>query len=259
MQKIITLLKTLFSRRWWWVTILVIVGMVVLARLGIWQLNRLAERRAANAILQAQLDAPPIQLNELLADNPDLVSLADREVTVRGTYDFAEQVLVKLQSYNGQPGIHLLAPLEIEGTEQAVLVNRGWLPVAENDPAGWGQYDEPGMVAITGVIQLGDKPPEGAEEPAGRQLDWFRVDIQGINTQTPYDLLPVYILETPAGETNTGQLIKLEPEIDLSEGPHMSYAIQWFSFTLMLGGGYIYYVYRDTFKQPAEMKNDRDQ
>ncbi len=253
------LLKTLFSRRWWWVTILVIVGMGVLARLGVWQLNRLAERRATNAVLQAQLDAPPIRLNELLAENPDLASLADREVTVTGIYDFSEQVLIRLQSLNGQPGIHLLAPLQIGGSERAILVNRGWLPVAESDPAGWSQYDEPGMVEIAGVIQLGDRPPRGAEEPTERQLEWFRVDVQGINAQTPYDLLPVYILETPTGEAIDGRLIKLEPEIDLSEGPHLSYALQWFSFTLMLGGGYVYYVYRDTYKKPTIKKNNREQ
>lgn len=249
MQKMFVMLKTLFSRRWWWVTLLVIVGMGVLARLGIWQLNRLDERRAANAVLQAQLDAPPLQLNELLAENPDLETLADRKVSVQGTFDFSEQVLVKLQNYNGQPGIHLLAPLLIEGSDQAVLVNRGWLPVAENDPAGWGQYDEPGRVTVTGTLQLGDKPPRNAEEPAGEQLEWFRVDIAGINAQTAAELLPVYILEAPTEGANDNSLIKLEPEIDLSEGPHLSYALQWFSFTLMLGGGYVYYVYRNTVKR----------
>ncbi len=56
------LLAELFSRQWWWVTLLIVAAMMVLARLGFWQLDRLQQRRAANAVLSATLAASPLDL-----------------------------------------------------------------------------------------------------------------------------------------------------------------------------------------------------
>jgi cytochrome oxidase assembly protein ShyY1 len=64
------LLRALVGRRWRWVTLAVLALMLVLARLGIWQLDRLAERRAANAQLAAALSAAPIDLNTALTSTP---------------------------------------------------------------------------------------------------------------------------------------------------------------------------------------------
>lgn len=233
--------KTFISRRWLLTTLLVIAGIFVLIRLGLWQLDRLAERRAENTQLIQQLEADPLMLNE--AGDSDLTAeLEDRRVIVRGTYDFSQQILLKLQMYNNQPGGHLVAPLLIEGSDQAVLIDRGWLPDHELDPANWSTYDEAGVVTISGYL----KPTEvlsGNREspPAGTQLEWFRINIDHIQLQMPYDLLPIYVLQAPTGD-NIDPPLRAEPEIDLSEGPHLSYALQWFAFTIMLGGGYIYFV-----------------
>jgi surfeit locus 1 family protein len=75
-------------------------------------------------------------------------------------------------------------------------------------------------------------------------LAWFRLDIGQIQAQLPYRLLPVTIVEW-SGEEETADLpISLERDIDLSEGPHLGYAIQWFAFTVMLGVGYVFFVRR---------------
>lgn len=233
--------KTLFSRRWFLTTLLVIAGIFVLVRLGIWQLDRLEERRATNILFAQQLEAEPLSLNE--ASDGDLTALLeDRRVIVRGTYDFSQQILLKLQMYHNQPGGHLVAPLLIEGSDQAVLVDRGWLPDHELDPAYWPSYDEVGVVTISGYLKPTEVLSGGRETPpAGTQRQWFRLNIEHIQPQMPYDLLPIYVLQAPTGE-NVDPLLRAEPEIDLSEGPHLSYALQWFAFSLMLGGGYIYFV-----------------
>ena len=41
--------RTFFNRQWWWTTLLVLLGIALLLRLGFWQLDRLAQRRAYNA------------------------------------------------------------------------------------------------------------------------------------------------------------------------------------------------------------------
>ena len=54
------MLRRMFSRKWLLTTILVIAAMAVMARLGIWQLDRLHQRRAFNARVSAQIDRPPL-------------------------------------------------------------------------------------------------------------------------------------------------------------------------------------------------------
>ncbi|MCA9992760.1 MAG: SURF1 family protein [Ardenticatenaceae bacterium] len=242
-----TLLRTLFNRRWWWTTLLVVVGMLVLVRLGLWQLDRLAQRRAANVVLQQQLDVPPVSLNEGL-DDLALATMTDRQVVVTGVFDFEHQFLLKLQYYNNTPGGHLLAPLRLPGREEAILVDRGWIPETALDPAAWGQFDEPGEVTVTGRLRPTETLSRNAgatPDPAAVPGEVYRVDIAAVQRQVPYPLLPVYLLQAPAGANDTPPL-RAAPEFDLSEGPHLSYAIQWFSFALMLGVGYVYYVWRHT-------------
>jgi surfeit locus 1 family protein len=236
-----TTLRQLFSRRWWWVTLLVLAGIGVLVSLGDWQLDRLGQRRAANAILREQLAAKPVNLNDPDLQIAALAVMPDRAVTVSGEFVYSDQLWLKLQNYAGQAGGHLIAPLRIAGRDDAILVDRGWVPYEDADPARWAQYDEPGEVTVGGVIQLSDAS-EQATEPAGDSREWFRIDVEAIEARLPYELLPVYVLQT--GERQTPPL-REQPEVDLSEGPHLSYAIQWFAFALMLGVGYFFYVRRD--------------
>ncbi|RMF33816.1 MAG: SURF1 family protein [Chloroflexi bacterium] len=147
----------------------------------------------------------------------------------------------------GAPGIHLIAPLRIEGSDRAVLVDRGWVPEAEAAPERWSQFDEPGTVVVTGFLRLSQPPPRGraggkAAASPSFQTGWYRVDIPALQAQTPYELLPVYILQAPADDDGTHLPYRSEPSFDLSDGPHLGYAIQWFLFALILGGGYLRYV-----------------
>ena len=217
--------------------------MAFLARLGFWQLDRLAQRRAANELLREQLAADPLSLNDPQLDPDRLDALPDRAVTVSGTFDYSEQVLLKLQNFQGRTGGRLIAPLRIAGREEAVLVDRGWLPEEELAPGRWSAYDETGVITITGRVRPSETSLR-AEPPAGPQQEWYRVNVEAIERQLPYELLPVYVRQSPAPESIDSLPYREEARFDLSEGPHLSYAIQWFLFSLMLGGGYLYFVKR---------------
>lgn len=236
-----TLLKTLFSRRWWWVTLIVLLGMALLARLGIWQLDRLAQRRAANTVLREQLMSAPVSLNDLDLEVSELTAMPDRAVIARGRFDFSEQMLLTLQNFNGSTGAHLITPLLLDGREEAVLVDRGWIPFAEQAPANWEKFDVSGPVTVEGYIQL-SQTSRGAPPPEVPALEWYRVNVEAMGRQLPYDVLPVYVLQAPPAEGNQALPYRETPEFDLSEGSHLGYAIQWFIFSLMLGIGYLYFV-----------------
>jgi surfeit locus 1 family protein len=240
------LFKALFNRRWWWSTLLVLLGMAVLARLGFWQLDRLAQRRARNAEIAQQLALPPLSLTGAVLPD-DLTSIKYRRVTALGTFDYSHQMGLKLQNWMGAPGIHLITPLVIEGTSQAVLVDRGWIPIEQAAPENWSQFDEIGPVTVTGFTKLSQTLPARTDNAAQAssaepQLEWYRVDIGAMQSQMPYKLLPIYVLQSPAGDANANLPYRVEPEFDLSDGPHLGYAIQWYIFSLILGTMYVFYV-----------------
>jgi surfeit locus 1 family protein len=132
--------------------------MAVMARLGVWQLDRREQRIASNTALMKQLAQPPLALNEAALPT-DLAQLEDRQAMVRGTYDLERQVALTQQHWFDLPGFHLITPLRIEGREEAVLVDRGWIPAEELAPENWPRYDVQEPVVVTGYVQLSQTLP----------------------------------------------------------------------------------------------------
>lgn len=252
-EQVGAVLRALVGRKWWWVTLLVLAGMGVFVRLGIWQLDRLAERREENALLAEALAAPPVDLTAVSLP-PDFANFKDRAVTVSGTYDLANQMALLVQNWNGLAGIHLIAPLVDENGETAVLIDRGWIPDSDSDPAQWVKYDETGPITITGYIALSQTISRAANTiPNSPQQTWYRVDIAAIQPQLPYTLLPVYVIQSPPEEGNSDPPMHRARQVELSEGNHFSYAMQWFLFTLLLGGGYFIYVNKSVAQARREV------
>ena len=242
----------MFQRKWLLPTLLVFVGTAICIRLGIWQLDRLEQRRAFNAQFETARAQPTLDLNE--EEPVDIEEMEWRSVTVTGEYDFTNQVAVRNQYYGSEYGYHLLTPLSFDGS--AVLVDRGWIPADGNTtPSDWRKYDESGMVNVTGQIRLAQGKPAlgGVADPLpenGEKLEtWNNADIARITDQIPYPILPVYI-QPVADANDTEPPIPFQPTIELTEGPHFGYALQWFTFAAILFVGYPFFLR----KQETETK-----
>lgn len=246
-------------RHWWWSTLLVVVGVGLMIRLGIWQLDRLAQRRAFNSRVNAQLERPPLKLtSEVYAS--DLTSMEYRDVIVRGVFDHLQEVALRNQIWEDRPGVNLITPLVIEGSNQAVLVNRGWIPSEESSPENWGKFGEPNMVEVHGVIRKSQTQPDIGfrDDPiplqGERLLVWNFINIGRIDEQVSYPLLPIYIQASPDNTYPKDRSLwrrdqlpfPNQPELELTEGPHLGYAIQWFLFAAILGVGYAVFMVRET-------------
>ncbi len=240
------ILRAMFSRRWLLTTLLVLLGGALCVRLGIWQLARLEQRRAFNAHVQAMWQAEPLILTG--QTNEDLTTMEYRAVTVSGRYDFENQVALRNRYYQNQAGYHLLTPLLLDdGT--AVLVERGWIPADGNStPADWRQYDQPGQVTVHGQIRLGQSKPDlgGVPDPTlapgQARLDfWNTVNLERIRQQMPYPMLEVFV-QPEMDATDSVPPIPYQPEIELTEGPHLGYAGQWFTFAAILVLGYPFFL-----------------
>lgn len=124
--------------------------------MGIWQLDRDAEKRASIKHIQAMHAMAALDLNQDALPS-DLIDMEYRKVNVVGEFDFEHQVALRnqvwTQSWGDEPGYALLTPL-ILPDGQAVMVERGWVPYQYNSPDTWGQLDEPGEVSVEGILRL---------------------------------------------------------------------------------------------------------
>jgi len=249
-------MRKFFQGKRWILTLLVPLAAAVMIRLGFWQLDRLDERRAYNRQVRTMTAADPVLLSKgtLTGENPavnenDLLNWEYRTAEVRGDYDHGNEIVIRNQAWENRPGIHVLTPLRIPGTQSAVLVDRGWLPQEEYQNQAWKSHRESGQQRVEGMIRLPqtEAPFGGQSNPTpqdGEPIEaWYFVDLEAIEEQLPYPLLPVYIQEGAQGDD--GQLpYTAEPEFELSEGPHLGYAVQWFGFAAALTIGYPIYIIR---------------
>jgi surfeit locus 1 family protein len=200
---------------------------LVCAGLGSWQVQRLQERRAANAIALAARAADPVRLDS--ATNGDS-SLIERHVLATGRYDHAHDVVLRGRAYQGAPGVEIVTPLVFEGGRTAVLVNRGFVPAPDAASVQTGGLGEPGLVTVRGLAMA---LPSGQGAPLERPRDttWARLDLEALRDRMPYALAPIYIRQQPDAALPRFPR-RLDP-VPIDDGPHLSYAIQWFSFAVM--------------------------
>ncbi|NNG15971.1 MAG: SURF1 family protein [Gemmatimonadales bacterium] len=221
----------------------VLVGLILLVtatclRLGLWQVDRLHQRRAINATSIAQRTLPSLSLNDPL---PQGIAdpLPNRHVTAVGEFDHSQQVVVRGRVYREAPGVHVVTPLRLTNSDTAVLVNRGFVPAPDAMTAEVDSLDEVGPRRVTGIAFAIPTDADGGTPlvHAGRTT-WKRLDLAALRARLSYPILDVYVLEEPdSGLPRYPR--RLEPR-PIDDGPHLSYAIQWFSFgTIALVGGVI--------------------
>jgi surfeit locus 1 family protein len=238
-------------------TRIVLLGIVALAiaavciRLGIWQLDRLAQRRLENARVAAGIVGEPVDMEAVGGDSTRSRAL---RVRLRGRYDFEHEIVLINRSRDGSPGVNLLTPLRLEGRDTAVLVNRGWVYSPDGstvDPSRWREPVEAAGTAWVSWLPVygrGASARSSANETTARRV--LQADRQVMSGMLPYPIAPYQLVlideaamnqangyggnggaaplgtETPIDPTRPVRI----PLPSLDEGPHKSYALQWFAF-----------------------------
>jgi surfeit locus 1 family protein len=196
--------------------------------LGVWQLDRLRQRRERNAAILAARQRPLLETTRALS--PD--SARDRRLRARGVYDYAHQRLWRGRTYDGVPGVALITPLRLaDGV--AVLVDRGWASSPDAFHVDERAYREPDSAEVMGLGMLAPRA-RGDVDPAKLQ------------DSLPYPLLPFIVQLVPPSTALYRPLPPTAPDRplppglirwpapELTDGPHLSYTIQWFSFALIV-------------------------
>ncbi|MBV2363877.1 SURF1 family protein [Streptomonospora sp. NEAU-YY374] len=221
--------------------------------LGFWQWGRWEDKAAAAALQEANIAADPVPVRELAAPGED-VPPEDRwrRVTATGRYDTEHELLVRNRDGSAGVGLHVLTPL-VTDDGPALLVNRGWIA---QPPSATAEPEVPpapeGEVTVTGRLQYSETPEntgirvrEGL--PEGQIMI---VDVDTIAEDLPY---PVYGGYAELTEQRPESADAPEPVAapEVNTGMNLSYAVQWWVFTVIAIGGWIFLMRR-------EVKDARD-
>lgn len=222
-----------FSRRWAGYLALTVVFAIVCSCLGMWQFARRAEARAEIARIDANYDAPAVPLTEAL---PSLESFDEDQkwtpVLLEGRYLTDAELLVRNRPLAGRPGFEVLTPLLLEDGS-VFVVDRGWVPTGSLQDAPDDVPPAPeGNVTVTARLKAGEPtlPSRTTIEGSGQ--------IPTVHLPQVAEMLdrPVYtgaygLVATEDPAPASAPVSAAKPVRD--EGPHLSYALQWFVFALL--------------------------
>ena len=252
--------RSLLGRKYVFLWIFSLFLVVLFFRLGLWQLDRLEQRKIFNTRVTSQIDQPGLFLTGKILSE-DLYQMEYRKVEAVGEYRFEDEIAIRNQVYENRSGVHLITPLVLSGTDQAILVDRGWIPYEDFTNNNWSKYYEPGEVTVIGVLRRSQEKPDFGDRsdptPAPgepRKPAWFFVNVGGIQEQVSYKLLPgAYIQQSPDPKW-TNYPKRSFAEVEISEGPHFGYAIQWFTFSFIALVGVPILVYWQEKKKETEIE-----
>ncbi len=223
----------LLRPKWIAFHLLVFFGVALMVWLGFWQLRRLDERQAFNAVVEARIDLPPVPLEELLATSDDPTDLEWRQVTMSGVFE-PQQIVWFNRSQEGLAGDNILAALD-EGSA-VVVVNRGFVLLGtEASAAPSGEIDILGRLRVPIARQRGELTDSGD----GPVTEVRRVDLDQLDAQIDGDVAPFYV-DLIGSVPNVSDADPAPiPSPTLDEGPHLSYAVQWFIFATSVLVGWV--------------------
>jgi cytochrome oxidase assembly protein ShyY1 len=213
-----------------------IVLVVVMINLAFWQLDRHRERASFNESVRARsLDAPR-SVDDILRIDSDPKRLEWYLTQVTGVYLSGEDLLLVNVSQDGRAGVDPVSALQLNDG-RVLLVNRGFIPLSEVVPA-----PPNGEVTLVGRVRAPQDRRRGElTDPASGELrEVQRIDLARLAQQLPGPVLPFYVDLLQSNPPDSPTLSRIaEPELTL--GPHLSYVVQWFVFSVcaLIAWGFI--------------------
>ena len=215
-----------------WIPFLaMLAGMALFIQLGLWQSGK-GDRLEAELGQRAQRQQlGPTRLGPALVD---AAAVQDAPITVTGVYEPERQFFLDNRQENNQPGVHVITPLRIEGSQTRILVNRGWvgwthgravLPVVDT-PAGPVQIR--GLAFVPSTKKFFLMPERVESDPRLRE----RLDLAHYAAQLGQPLQPVVLLQDPGDARDN--LVRHWPPPENRVGMHRGYAFQWFGMAVAL-------------------------
>jgi len=222
--------RFVLSRQWAGYLALTVIFAIVCCALGTWQLNRRAEALAEVARIDANYDADPQPVAEALPD-PAGFDIDQRWQVVALTGEFLadEEVVVRNRPFEGSSGFEVITPFRLDdGT--VFMVDRGW--IAQNSQGRPSEAAPPpsGRVEVTARLKAGEDRIAGRTS-TGVELATIDLDELAERVEAPTYTGAYGVLVQSGADVDEPPLAAARPIRD--EGPHLSYALQWYVFALL--------------------------
>ena len=188
-----------------------------------WQYQRGVDRHARNTLIQEQSQLPAIDINDLSAN---IQEFEWRQISLQGSFDDSNQILLRNRYNDGVYGFEQLTLFLFDGKK--IWVDRGWIKAGSDATIPPKlQPTQEQQVNITGRLRLDSSLPQGkffaVTNDANRNLVSQLDARKGVQTEEFY----VDLISSSDTTMNPDVPVEL-PE--LSDGPHMAYALQWVFF-----------------------------
>ena len=219
----------------WKLSLLVLLFLPLLARLGYWQLDRAVDKEQLLAVYQQQQNLPAENFEQLILGQftDEHSDIHYRPVIVKGIYDQDRYWLLDNQPRQGKVGYEVIMPLHVSG--QWVLVNRGWVQ-ASRLRSELPIFDTPsGRVVLQGYFHIPSKNAVLSQANSDLVQEWPKrvIELSVANIEQTLGVT-VYSKVLRIESDNPGALITDWPMINTSPEKHYGYAMQWFLMALAL-------------------------
>jgi cytochrome oxidase assembly protein ShyY1 len=230
--------RFLFSSKWLGYFVLAVIFATGCVFLGRWQMDRRAETLAEINRVVSNYSATPLPFSAAKAEFQSLDPEREwTQVELHGSYDVSGQRVVRNRPLNGQPGYEVVVPFRLTSGE-AVVVDRGWLPIGNKTPGHPDSIPAPPAGVVTVVARLKASEPKLDRGAVDGQL--ASIDLPSYAAALGYPILTgaygQLATESPAVQPMPAPFPK--PATD--EGTHLSYSLQWFAFGVLMFIGFGY-------------------
>ncbi|MEU9559498.1 SURF1 family cytochrome oxidase biogenesis protein [Streptomyces fumanus] len=241
--------RFLLSRQWVILTLIALLLIPTMIRLGFWQMHRYDERTARNDLVARALSADPVPVERLTSPGKRITTDERyRRVTATGRFDTDDEVVVRRRTNaDDEVGYHVLTPFVLDDGK-VLLVNRGWIPADGPSQTEFPKIPAPpaGEVTVTGRMM----PDETTEASGIKDLEGLPDrQIMLISSAREAERLdaPVLggyvVLTAPVPGSGSPQPIGKPGDEDAAL--NFAYAIQWWLFSAAVPVGWWFLVRRE--------------
>lgn len=231
--------------RWRQIAVLVatLAGVLLTARLGLWQLDRAAQKRALQTALEARGAQPELPAQDLARTEAQAVPQHQRRIRIVGRWVPSHTVFLENRQMNGQPGFLMVTPLQLDGQPDAVLVQRGWAPRDLRD-----RQIVPAVPTPAGPVEVWAR----VAPPPGRLFDFAgsaasgpirqNIDLAAFEGELGLPLRPLSLVQIDGSPAAGGDGLRRDwppPAVDIQK--HYGYAFQWFALSALMASLYVWF------------------
>ena len=230
--------RFLFSSKWLGYLLLAAIFATACVFLGRWQMDRRAETLAEINRVVTNYSATPVPFAVVREDFDQLDPGKEwTQVELKGSYLLDGQRIVRNRPLNGQPGYEVVVPFRL-ATGETVVIDRGWLPIGNNNPGSPDSVPAPPAGDVTAVVRL--KHPEPALQRGAPEGQLASIDLTAYSAQLGYPLLTGAYGQLASETPPAAEMPLPFPKPSTEEGTHLSYSLQWFAFGVLMFVGFGY-------------------